>query len=82
MKPFEIKLKSDYIKTKEFLAKNKQLIFTNSDKGNVTVRMYSNDYLIKLYELLNDKAIYERCNIDPKKLLDELHSEFYAILLN
>lgn len=56
-----------YFKTKKFLQDNSNIIITRSDKGNVTVALYKNDYHNDVMQLLGDKNFYIKLQKDPNK---------------
>ncbi|XP_025262217.1 uncharacterized protein LOC112637212 [Camponotus floridanus] len=62
-----------YSITKNFLQKNKDLILTRADKGNVTVALGRTDYINKVQQLLGDENTYTIIKKDPtKKLISSL----------
>ena len=69
--------------TKHFLAKNKDIIITNADKGNITVAITKSDYTDKMETLLKDKSTYKILKRDPtskfqqknNELVEKLHRE-------
>jgi len=62
--------------TKDFLKENDNIIFTKSDKGNVTVCLERAVYIEKMTEMLNDKKTYELIDKDPlKKLQTNVYEE-------
>ncbi|XP_067615488.1 uncharacterized protein [Eurosta solidaginis] len=72
-----------YRKTTEFLKKHKDIIVTDSDKGNKTVAMYRTYYNEKMNRLLEDKNTYKKARTDPtnalqkqnNNLVDELYKK-------
>lgn len=46
---------------------NKDIIITRSDKGNKTVIMNKEDYILKCSNLLNDRTTYAKLNKNPLK---------------
>lgn len=59
-----------YSTTKNFLLRNKYLILTQADKGNVTVALDKSDYLNKVENLLRDENIYVVIKKDPYKKIN------------
>lgn len=51
--------------TKAFLKQYNNILILNADKGNVTVAMYKEKYLEKMYELLKDPHTYKQLDKDP-----------------
>lgn len=59
---------------KNFIRTNPDVIFTNADKGNVTVALDRIDYVEKMTILLSDRNTYVIVNKDPtRKLIAHLH---------
>ncbi|XP_072377245.1 uncharacterized protein [Diabrotica undecimpunctata] len=54
-----------YMQTKLFLKNHPEIYIVKSDKGNVTVVMYKEDYLQKTGELLNDTKYYTTLRRSP-----------------
>lgn len=54
-----------YRETHRFLRDHPDLIVTNSDKGNTTVIMNTEQYRSKTLELLNDNDVYKKLPKDP-----------------
>lgn len=52
-------------KTRSFLKEHPDIIVTRSDKGNVTVVMYREEYIRLSYELINNDNSYVQINSDP-----------------
>ncbi|KAM0724705.1 hypothetical protein ACS0PU_009089 [Formica fusca] len=62
-----------YRKTKKFLIDNSNLILTRADKGNVTVALDKNAYLVNMNKTLSDSETYVVLSKDPtKKLITSL----------
>lgn len=57
--------------TKQFLKTNSNLIITRADKGNITVTLDKNDYILKIEEMLKDRETY---TIVKKNLINKLIS--------
>lgn len=55
----------DFIKTKQFLHENQNLIISRSDKGNSTVIMDRDEYLAGMNLLLQDNETYKKLKSDP-----------------
>ena len=55
--------------TKEFLRKNKDLMCTNADKGNISVLMRRSEYIRDMEELLGNIENFEILDQDPLKEL-------------
>ena len=55
--------------TKDFLTKNKDLMFTNADKGNISVLMRRSEYIRDMEELLGNVENFEILDQDPLKKL-------------
>ena len=55
--------------TKDFLRKNKDLMCTNADKGNISVLMRRSEYIRDMEELLHNVENFEIFNQDPLKKL-------------
>lgn len=51
--------------TKSFLDDNSEIIVTKADKGNVTVAMMSEEYELKMNELLDDENTYQVIKKNP-----------------
>lgn len=52
-------------KSKRFLKQNPNIILTKSDKGNVTVLMYKEDYVKLTLDLIDNDSSYVKLNRDP-----------------
>lgn len=52
-------------KTREFKKENKEIVITNSDKGDNTVLMWEDEYNTKMKELLSDSTTYKVIGGDP-----------------
>lgn len=63
----EIIMNKQYKETKKFLENNPDIIVLNADKGNTTVLMKKDDYLMKMQTLLDDENTYRRIASDPTK---------------
>ena len=61
------KFVSDIKITKEFLRKNKDLMCTNADKGNISVFMRRLKYVRDMEELLGNVENFEILDQDPLK---------------
>ena len=48
--------------TQKFLNKNKQVMITNADKGNITVAMYKRDHEEKMKDILRKGLHIEYCD--------------------
>ena len=55
--------------TNEFLRKNKDLMCTNADKGNISVLMRRSEYIRDMEELLGNVENFEMLDQDPLKKL-------------
>ena len=67
-----LRMESD---TRNFISEHSNIIFTHSDKGNVTVTLDKDAYLNKMTTLLSDVDTYVLVNKDPtKKLTTALRS--------
>ena len=55
--------------TKKFLRKNKELMCTNADKGNISVLMRRSEYIRDTEELLGNVENFEVLDKDPLKKL-------------
>jgi len=60
--------------TKKFIKNHPDILFTKSDKGNVTIAIKRSDYCRKMEEMLLDTNIYVSVNRDPTKKIDDLLS--------
>ncbi|XP_050507145.1 uncharacterized protein LOC126884882 [Diabrotica virgifera virgifera] len=58
-------LNNIYNECKQFLKSHLEIYIVRSDKGNVTVAMYKNDYIEKSNSLLNDKKSYIELRNSP-----------------
>lgn len=58
-------LTNKFKECKIFLNEHSELVVVKSDKGNVTVVMYKEDYINKSQEILNDKKYYKELKTDP-----------------
>lgn len=67
---------------KSFLKQHSNIIITRSDKGNVTVAMYENDYTNKCLELLNDRKYYIELNRNPVSTLQQKANKIVSKLKN
>ena len=56
------------VKTKQFLNKNKQLLVTHANKGNITVILNHKDYNSQMLEFLNNTNKYKKVG-NPENLL-------------
>jgi len=56
-----------YRTTSQFYKKNPNVIFTRADKGNVTVALERQDYIIAMEKLLHDKNTYTIIKKNPIK---------------
>ena len=61
--------------TKSFLNKNKHIIITNADKGNVTVAMERKEYEDKMKTILRDRTTYRIMRSDPTLKLQKINNE-------
>lgn len=61
--------------TRKFLIQNKNIIITNSDKGNVTVAMEKTDYDNKMNTMLRDKSTYKILKRDPTSKYQQKNNE-------
>jgi len=58
---------------KIFIKNNPDVIFTRTDKGNVTVALDRNDYNSKITNMLDDINTYTKINKDPiNKMISNL----------
>lgn len=64
----------EFNKCKKFLHENNDIFVTRADKGQVTVIMNKNDYIMKMNELLDDQATYRKLKKDSiKPLTSKIH---------
>ena len=71
-----------------FKKHKKEIVITNSDKGNKTVVIYRDDYNQKMNQLLDDKKTYKTIRTDPtsklqtmnQKLVNDLYKQQYINL--
>jgi len=49
---------SSLFKLTKFFIKNPSIIFTKTDKGNITVNLDKIDYIIKMKDMLHDQETY------------------------
>ena len=68
--------------TKKFIKNNPDIMFTTSDKGNVTVCLYKADYNEKMLKLLSDGTTYENVKKNPLKKLQTDTSKILKNLNN
>lgn len=54
-------------RTKEFLQQHKDVMVSNSDKGNVTIISYKGEYNRKIDELLSDLSMFTPLESDPSQ---------------
>ena len=52
-----------------FYIKNRELLITHGDKGNVTVILNRSDYNEKMFQLNNDNSTYKKINYNPLKIM-------------
>ena len=64
-----VKLANNIKTTKYSLRKNKDLMRTNADKGNISVLMGRSEYIRDMEELLNNVENFEILDQDPSKKL-------------
>ncbi|XP_067619832.1 uncharacterized protein [Eurosta solidaginis] len=68
-------------KTKSFLTLHKNIVITDTGKGNKTVALYKEDYMRKMNKILEDRSTYRAMRKDPtndlqkknNKIVDELY---------
>ena len=65
MKAADLKFESDVKFTKDFLKKNSDLFFTNSDKCNNTVATYKKGYIESMEGQLQDQSTYQKLDYNP-----------------
>lgn len=70
-----------YDATARFCKKNSNIIFTRSDKGNVTVAMDRTIYNNKVTELLNDTNTYSIIKTNPASKIERNLNDFLKIWL-
>ena len=73
---YEQKLINKHLKETKQYAKQHDMIFTNADKGNVTVALNKSDYNNKIKEMLSNTTTYEviRKNMNPlNNITKKLH---------
>jgi len=65
---------TDLIKiTNKFIKNNSNIIFTRTNKGNITIALEKTEYVNTIEQLLNDTETYDKINKDPtKKLTSEI----------
>jgi len=57
--------------TMDFQRKNPEIIFTRTDKGNITVALNKNDYFKKMELLLEDTNTYSLIKKDPSNFIEK-----------
>lgn len=73
--PLDRKLTNAYLATNSFIKEHPYISFTRADKGNVTVAINKDEYILKMNEILSDEKTYIKVSKDPtKKLIRDLHS--------
>jgi len=60
--------------TEKFVKDHPDVLFTRSDKGNVTIAINRSEYDLKMEEMLSDTNTYVKINKDPTKKLTNLLS--------
>lgn len=63
-----------YKKSKQFLSDHPEIILTKSNKGNMTVFMFENEYMNKADEMLDDESTYLKID-DPTNRLQRISNE-------
>jgi hypothetical protein len=70
MNETQIKLNRLCRSTSEFCKKNRDILFTKADKGNVTVALDSSQYIDKVNSLLKDPNTYSIVSKNPVKKIE------------
>ncbi|XP_072403376.1 uncharacterized protein [Diabrotica undecimpunctata] len=70
-----------YIKCKTFLKHHPEIKIVQSDKGNVTVAMYTRDYIQKCEDLLTDTKYYKKLNNNPVCTLQQKANKLVSDLV-
>lgn len=76
------RLQECWIKTQKFLKEHEDIYVLTSDKGNNTVVMMKEDYIIKMDELLEGNNTYTKINKDPTIELQKRNNDIMKDLEN
>ena len=65
-------------KARSFM-KEKGVMFTNADEGNITVAMNFTDYRDRILAMLSDNSSYEQLNSDPSHSCMRIPKIYYVV---
>lgn len=65
----QLVLHNAYLKTKQFLKDNNNIVFTAADKGNITIAMDRTKYTNLITQHFNNKTKYRKLTFDPTNKL-------------